>query len=247
MKKKAIMWTSSSVAHNAMRKRKYGHMQPQDRQDDCLIEDIERYYQSKQVPEQEERSVANIHNLVGTANIRTSHTPLNLQVISSIIPNNTYDKQKFAAITIRLSDPVCTCLLFTSGRMVLTGCRTFIDCVFASHEIVAFLRRHIPSCSFELESINIQNIVGNTDLNLKEGEMIDLDLMHREKSIFCTYQRQMFPGLILRPNNCPVVLLIFLSGKIVITGGKTSQDITLGWQMLEPFVRSFVRPVVGAG
>ena len=36
-----------------------------------------------------------------------------------------YDKAKFAAITIRLSSPECTTLLFSSGKLVVTGGRTW--------------------------------------------------------------------------------------------------------------------------
>jgi transcription initiation factor TFIID TATA-box-binding protein len=44
----------------------------------------------------------------------------------------------------------------------------------------------------------------------------------------------MFPGLIYRPTTLPIVLLIFFSGKIVITGAKNMQDVYDGWKsMLE--------------
>lgn len=59
-------------------------------------------------------------------------------------------------------------------------------------------------------------------------------------SMECTYQRNMFPGLILRVQECPVVLLCFYSGKIVLTGGKTVDDILKGWDMLWPVVRKYV-------
>ena len=50
-----------------------------------------------------------------------------------------------------------------------------------------------------------------------------------------------FPGLIYRPNSSPVVLLIFVSGKIVITGGKSSNDVKEGWRHLYPFVRRYIK------
>ena len=230
----------------SMRKRKYGHLQPQDKIEDFMIEDIENYYQyKKQNPDMAENAVeseASIHNLVGTAKISCSSLPLNLHIISRVLPNSSYYKQKFAAITIRLGNPICTCLLFTSGKMVLTGCRTYIDCIFASHLISKLLQTHVPGVSFNLRSVRIQNIVGNVDMNLKNQEM-DLNRLHQDKSIFCTYQKNMFPGLIYRPNDCPVVLLIFTSGKIVITGGKTTKDIKVGWELLKPFIQSYIKSI----
>jgi TATA-box binding protein (TBP) (component of TFIID and TFIIIB) len=39
----------------------------------------------------------------------------------------------------------------------------------------------------------------------------------------------MFPGLIYRPTTLPIVLLIFFSGKVVITGAKNMTDVFSGW------------------
>ena len=58
------------------------------------------------------------------------------------------------------------------------------------------------------------------------------------------YQRTMFPGLIFRPDNSPVVLLCFYSGKVVITGGKTMRDVRDGWANLWPTVKVFIRDKV---
>ena len=54
---------------------------------------------------------------MGTALITSSLLPLNLHMIARLLPNVVYDCQKFAAITIRLHSPMCTSLLFTSGKM----------------------------------------------------------------------------------------------------------------------------------
>lgn len=183
---------------------------------------------------------ATIHNLVGTSYISSSVCPLKLDVISRLLPNTHYDKQKFAAITVRLSLPYCTCLLFTSGKMVLTGCRNFLECVLASHEIVRLLRRNIVGCRFQLRNVSIQNTVGNVDLQLREGAVVNLERIYRDCNIYTTYQKNMFPGLIYRPSGSPVVLLIFASGKIVITGGKSTQDVKHGWKQLWPFVRGYI-------
>lgn len=181
-----------------------------------------------------------IHNLVGTAQIVCSMQPFDLEKISFLLPNSIYDKQKFAAITIRLFDPYCTILLFTSGKMVLTGCKTFLQCVLASQHVVRFLRKGMPSCKIFLENVNIQNIVGNVDLRFGTSKTFDLQRFFDDNAVFCTYQKSMFPGLIFRPNNSPVVLLLFQSGKIVITGGKSTNDVMTGWKLLWPFVKKYI-------
>ena len=60
---------------------------------------------------------------------------------------------------------------------------------------------------FRLRNVKIQNIVGNVDLRLGT-RVLNLERFHADHSIFSTYQRNMFPGLIYRPDDSPVVLLI---------------------------------------
>jgi hypothetical protein len=65
--------------------------------------------------------VPSTHNLVSTAHIKSGISKLDLQTIAGSFANTTYDKKKFAAITIRLSNPKTTALLFSSGKLVITG------------------------------------------------------------------------------------------------------------------------------
>jgi hypothetical protein len=65
------------------------------------------------------------HNIVSTSQINTSQPSINLQRIADLYPFTTYDRKRFAAITIRLSNPHCTCLLFGSGKLVITGSTSF--------------------------------------------------------------------------------------------------------------------------
>ena len=175
---------------------------------------------------------AQVHNLVGTSRIVSKLHKLDLRAISNILPNSKFEKQKFAAITIRLGQPVCTVLLFTSGKMVLTGCKSMLDCILASVSVHEHMRMGFPGVHFTLEPVKIQNIVGNAQIALKAKEKIDLQRFYTDHNVFCTYQPNMFPGLIYRPSDMPIVLLIFFSGKVVITGAKTMTDVYGGWKIL---------------
>ena len=200
-------------------------------------EDIEQYLNHNT---DTETPTAEVHNLVGTCKIKSTVLPLDLEHVSRLLPNSHFDKQKFAAITIRLHDPVCTVLLFTSGKLVLTGSKTFIECIYACVRVLEILRAGTPGVSFELIESNIQNIVGNVDLQLAPGSRMDLDKFHRDHSVFCTYQKNMFPGLIYRPVNSPVVLLLFASGKIVLTGAKSANSMRRGWHDIWPVVQRYI-------
>lgn len=184
--------------------------------------------------------LALVHNIVATTQIVATTMPINLEIVSRLLPNSYYDRQKFAAITIRMHDPTCTALLFTSGKLVLTGCRGWYECVLASMHIVRILKRYVDGVDFRVVNNTIQNIVGHVEVPLPEGGKLDLDRLYDTHCTHCTYQRNMFPGLIFRPDRSPIVLLCFFSGRIVITGGKSVRDITVGWKRLWPVIRNFI-------
>ena len=71
--------------------------------------------------------------------------------------------------------------------------------------------------------------------------VLDLDAMYTRLNLHCTYQKNMFPGLIYRPHASPVVLLCFYSGKVVITGGRTVRDVHEGWRRLWPTIKVFIK------
>ena len=182
-----------------------------------------------------------VHNIVATTRIWASALPIDLQHAADILPHSCYDRQKFAAITIRVREPCCTALLFTSGKLVLTGCRGWHECVLASMRIVAMLREYNPFVDFRMLDITVQNIVAHVAAPLPAGTRLDLDALYAAHCVHCTYQPHLFPGLIFRPDNSPIVLICFFTGNIVVTGGKCAADIERGWARLWPLVRSFVR------
>ena len=181
-----------------------------------------------------------IHNIVSTAQIKSA-TPIDLAALSLLLPYSFYDRHRFAAITIRLRSPDCTTLLFGSGKLVVTGGRNWFECVLASLHVCQILRDAFPSRPYSLVNCEIQNIVAHVELPVGEHGMLDLQGMYGKLELHCMYQRTMFPGLIFRPDASPVVLLCFYSGKVVITGGKTTQDVYDGWAKLWPTVRVFMR------
>jgi transcription initiation factor TFIID TATA-box-binding protein len=180
-----------------------------------------------------------IHNIVSTSQIKADST-IDLPALSRLLPYSFYDRHKFAAITIRLRSPDCTTLLFGSGKVVVTGGRDWEECVLASLCVCRILRESFPSRPFYLVDCQIQNIVAHVELPVGDG-VLDLQSMYRKLELNCMYQKSMFPGLIYRPEASPVVLLCFYSGRIVITGGKTTRDVHEGWQKLWPVISVFLR------
>lgn len=50
------------------------------------------------------------------------------------------------------------------------------------------------------------------------------------------YEPEIFPGLVYRMLDPKIVLLIFVSGKLVLTGAKKKEDIELGFKKIYPLL-----------
>ncbi|KAJ1471144.1 hypothetical protein T484DRAFT_1555382, partial [Baffinella frigidus] len=143
---------------------------------------------------------------------------IDLEHVFRCLPNSFYDRKRFAAITIRVCSPVCTALLFTSGKLVLTGCKSLIECTLASLKVARMLQRYLPGVSFHVRNMVVQNVVAHVVIPLQKGQRLNIQRMYEEHACNCTYQARLFPGLVYRPFRSPVVLLCFTSGRVVITG-----------------------------
>jgi transcription initiation factor TFIID TATA-box-binding protein len=114
------------------------------------------------------------------------------------------------------------------------------ECTLASLKIVRMLQRHIPTVTFLVRNAVVQNVVAHVVIPLLPGQRLNVDRLYEEEACFSTFQKNMFPGLIYRPHDSPVVLLCFYSGKVVITGGKKEAHISEGWNRLWPKIRQYV-------
>jgi transcription initiation factor TFIID TATA-box-binding protein len=115
---------------------------------------------------------------------------------------------------MRIREPKTTALVFASGKMVCTGATSEEDSKLAARKFARIIQKlGFPARFTEFK---IQNIVGSCDVKFPirlEG----LSLAHPDHA---DYEPELFPGLIYRIRDPKIVLLIFVSGKIVLTGAK---------------------------
>lgn len=181
------------------------------------------------------------HNMVTTCHVTSSKDRIDLATVARCTGNSTYDRKRFAAITLRLDKPKTTALLFSSGKVVITGAVSRQMSLNAAKSIIHLLRRLFPYDNFQQKNFIIQNMVCSITIGRGVKE-IDIQEMYRQRASNCTYQPSIFPGLIFRPPNNPVVLLIFKSSRIVVTGAKKYSDIYNGFhQVFEQISPFFVR------
>lgn len=184
--------------------------------------------------------MAIVHNIVSTSLMRGLSMPINLQRLAMYLPNSSYNRRRFAAITIRIDNPQCTALLFTSGKLVITGVRSWYECLLSSLCISRITTSALVGCHYQILDCEIQNMVAHSEAELGTNQKLDIQRMYDTLSIDCTFQRNMFPGLVYRSRDCPVVLLCFYSGKVVLTGGKSLEQIETGWATLWSVIRKFI-------
>ena len=121
-----------------------------------------------------ERPIPVVHNLVATAQIQTS-APLQLDRLNQIFRFSSFNRRKFAAVTLRLTRPNCTILLFTSGKLVITGSKSSSEALLSAYHVSRLLRRVCVGQKFQVVDYQIQNIVGNAELDVKEGQILDIE------------------------------------------------------------------------
>ena len=180
-----------------------------------------------------------VHNIVATAQIQTS-APLQLDRLNQIFRFSSFNRKKFAAVTLRLTRPNCTILLFTSGKLVITGSKSASEALLSAYHVRALLRRVCVGQQFAVTGFEIQNVVSHCELEVGEGEILNIEALYERYHIYSTYQSHIFPGLIFRYPNLRVVALMFFSGKVVLTGARSLDDIEEGWAVIYNLLKSYV-------
>lgn len=117
--------------------------------------------------------------------------------------------------------------------MIVTGAKTIEDSQTATKKYAAIIEK--IGYAVNLHDYKVQNITASTDV----GFPIRLEGLVYAHSTASTYEPEIFPGLIYRMTEPKVVLLIFVSGKIVITGAKFIDDITEAVGSIFPILAEF--------
>ena len=157
-----------------------------------------------------------IQNVVASA---TLDQKINLLDIIKAFRNVEYRPKKFPGLVFRLKRPKTATLIFTTGNMVCTGAKSEKQARSAVKKVVRELKAN-GIIILGNPKIVIQNMVASANLHGK----IDLEMMS-DVLEHVMYEPEQFPGLIYRMTEPKVVLLVFASGKLVITGAKKEEQV----------------------
>jgi len=190
-----------------------------------------------------------LQNISSTANLGTR---LDLKQIALRCRNTEFNPRRFAAVIMRIREPRATALIFASGKMCVTGTKSSHNSCLAVKKF-AYIIEKVRGCSAptgasstisqqDVGKIDFQvhNIVGTADL----GFPIRLEGLAYAHSTFASYEPELFPGLIYRLVEPRVVFLVFVSGKIVMTGARTEMDLSNALTKLFPLLAEFRKQTV---
>ncbi|CAM9823898.1 unnamed protein product, partial [Choristocarpus tenellus] len=164
---------------------------------------------------------------------------LDLKNIVMRARNAEYNPKRFSACVIRLNEPKATALVFSSGKMVVTGSKSETVSLSASKMFCKIIGKLGNAVNFE--GFTLQNMVATTDVCFPlrlEG------LVASSHSQYCSYEPELFPGLIYRLAQPKVCLLIFVSGKVVLTGGKSIRQLREAFKLMYPVLCEFRKGTV---
>ncbi|KAK4607969.1 hypothetical protein RGQ29_001690 [Quercus rubra] len=156
--------------------------------------------------------VPTLQNIVSTVNLDCK---LDLKAIALQARNAEYNTKRFAAVIMRIREPKTTALIFASGKMSEQQSK------LAARKYARIIQKLGFPAKFK--DFKIQNIVG---LSYSHGA-------------FSSYEPELFPGLIYHMKQPKIVLLIFVSGKIILTGAKVRDETYTAFENIYPVLTEF--------
>ncbi|XP_018326798.1 TATA-box-binding protein [Agrilus planipennis] len=159
--------------------------------------------------------------------------PLDLMKINLRTRNSEFNPARFCGVVMRIREPRTTALIFKSGKVICVGSKNEYDALVAAKKFARIIQR--IGFNIRFTKFQVQNIVATCDLRFP----IKLENLNQIHGQFSSYEPELFPGLIYRMVKPRIVLLIFVNGKVIFTGGKSRQDIKDALDNIYPILRSF--------
>ena len=93
-------------------------------------------------------------------------TRLDLNKIGRQCTNVEYNPKRFAPCVMRIREPKCTCLVFSTGRLIVSGCKSETECRRAFRKFCRCVQKCIggdPDLMIPIH-FEVQNISANAAL-----------------------------------------------------------------------------------
>lgn len=173
----------------------------------------------------ESESVVEVVNIAATGNLGVE---IDIQQVTEDVDLAVanYDPE-FNAAFLRFAEDEELVILYSSGKYILRGGDDFDWMHEVNRRFISVLKDlgiQVQDPDFEVKNVVcVGDLEREVNLN---SVMLTLELENTE------YEPEQFPGLVYRPSESPCVLLVFSSGKVVLTGGATREQVEEAFQLL---------------
>ncbi len=159
---------------------------------------------------------AKIENMVSAITIDQK---IDLKKFFECVKGLEYNPERFPGIVYRIKEPKLAMLIFGSGKIICTGARSLEGIKIAVKKLKDKLSEGGIIVKTE-PKVEVQNIVASANMNVK----VNLDVLAM-KCDNTEYEPEQFPGLVFSLDEPKTVMLVFRSGKMIITGAKTQEAV----------------------
>lgn len=159
---------------------------------------------------------------------------IDLKAVAFKARNAEYNPRKVNAVVLRFRSPRSTALVYSNGKVMVTGSRSESEALISCKKVSKIIYK-IGNENVRFSNFQIENIVASTDVRFP----VRLEGMAYEHRQSCSYEPELFPGLVYRLLEPKISLLVFVSGKVVITGGRNRSDIITAFKSIFPVLYKY--------
>ena len=148
-----------------------------------------------------------------------------------------YDPDKYPGAYFRFEDSAPLITLYRTGKYIITGTSSEEEAHTIREEFLSILGGHGILPSAEDDWFQLQNYVCMSEV----GENLNLSALAIGLGLEVTeYEPEQFPGLVYRPTEHDCVLLVFGSGKVIITGTTSIESAEEAFEALRSRIAEFL-------
>jgi transcription initiation factor TFIID TATA-box-binding protein len=153
-------------------------------------------------------------NTVGSGDLGIE---IDLNQLTADLEEVEFDPDKYPGAYVRLEDVEPLITVYRTGKYIITESTSEEEAYDCRRRFLELLSDRGVLDTPDDKWFSMQNYVCTGELDQVQNLnalAIGLGLEYTE------YEPEQFPGLVFRPDDHPVVILIFASGKMVVTGAK---------------------------
>ncbi|KAJ4455867.1 putative TATA-box binding protein [Paratrimastix pyriformis] len=174
-------------------------------------------------------------HLLNVVSAFNAGTHLDLNSIIQKIPMAEYNPKRFPAVILRLKEPKSMAFIFANGRIVIVGPKNEMDSRSAASKCANVLTRKLAPQIIQFSEFRLQNMVAESNL----GFPVHLEAFACVHAHTTTYDPECFPGCLYRMPEARARIMVFRSGKVVLTKARSREEIKWVLERLNTILAPF--------